>query len=53
MTPEDMAYALMAAPDPVRAIASEIGDLHGRIDSFQDRLNAVEARISYVAEAMR
>ncbi len=50
---EALARDLTAAPDPVRAIASELADQHGRLDAVLRRLDSIEARISYVAEAGR
>lgn len=40
---ENLARELMAAPDPVRAIASLIGDHEGRLDALAGRLEYVEA----------
>jgi hypothetical protein len=41
---EKLAAALMAAPDPVRAIASLLGDHEARLDGAIDRIIRLEAR---------
>jgi hypothetical protein len=43
---EKLAEALMAAPDPVRAVASELGDQHARIDVMSERLRSLEFKVS-------
>lgn len=37
-----LAQALLSAPDPVRAIATELGDQAGRLDAVLRRLTSVE-----------
>lgn len=46
---EKLAEALMGAPDPVRAIASLMGDHEARIDALVERLHSVTEK---VGEAM-
>lgn len=41
---ERLAKALLDAPDPVVAIAHELGDQQGRIDALCRRLDHVEAK---------
>lgn len=41
-----LAEALLAAPDPVYAIAHELGGQAGRIDALARRLHAIEARFA-------
>lgn len=41
---EALAQLLMDAPDPVRAIASLIGDHEARLDALAERLHSVECR---------
>jgi DNA repair ATPase RecN len=48
-----LAEALLSAPDPVMAIAHELGDQHGRIDALGDRLHSLEARVTFVSEMSR
>lgn len=43
---ERLAEALLAAPDPVRAIASELGDQAGRLDAVLRRLSHLEAQVA-------
>lgn len=39
---EALAKALLASDNPVKAIASELGDHAGRLDALADRLHHVE-----------
>lgn len=50
---EALARLLLAADDPVVAIAHELGDQHGRIDALAARLSRVESGVSYLREAGR
>lgn len=46
---ETLAQALLDAPDPVRAIAGELGDQAGRLDAVLRRLDALEAAVKNTA----
>lgn len=41
-----LASVLLAAPDPVVAVAHELGDQAGRIDALARRLSHVEAALT-------
>lgn len=43
---EALAKALLTAPDPLRAVASELGDHAGRLDALASRLAHVEAELA-------
>lgn len=45
-----LAEALLAAPDPVMAIAHELGDQAGRIGALLRRVHALEARFTDLKE---
>lgn len=41
-----LAELLLSAPDPVTAIAHELGDQHGRLDAVVARLKSLEFQVS-------
>jgi NADP-dependent 3-hydroxy acid dehydrogenase YdfG len=48
-----LANSLLAAPDPVYAIAHELGDQAGRIAALARRLDAVEQLADHFASQLR
>ena len=40
---ENLAKALLAAPDPIVAVAHELGDKAGRLDALAARIGTMEA----------
>jgi hypothetical protein len=46
-----LAETLLSAPDPVTAIAHELGDQHARLDGVLERLRHVEATLSQRSNA--
>ncbi len=46
-----LAESLLAAPDPVVAIAHELGDQHGRIDALVEALRSLEFKLSRLGGA--